>query len=494
MKSIELPPDPHLLESMRAVGYTAETATADIIDNALAAGASQVDVFASAAGPFRLSILDDGCGMDRATALDAMRLAARSPDEERRADDLGRFGLGLKTASLSQCRILTVASRRDGQTTVLRWSLDHVSRSAKWEVLELRAEDAAHLLGWNEFARQESGTLVAWEDLDLLSKTEGAVQSDFDEAVTRVRSHCELVFHRYSTGDGVPRVVINFNGTPVAELDPFLRSAKATQHKQQVIRVNGLDLPVHAYTLPYISKMTAAQRAIAMSHGGLRDSQGFYIYRAGRLVIWGTWFRLNPKSEMGKLARVQVDIPNTLDHLWALDIKKSQATPPREIREALRNLANHMIGPSTRAQKFRGIKLSSMEREVARGWNLVIERDRAFRYVINREHPVLRQLVDALEPGQLARLEDALAVVEVSFPVIDAHNRLSEDSQSLQDVVDVEALVERALSLRPMFKDTHPRMDEFVELMLGMEPYTSAPKFAERLRSTLRSREGEEVS
>jgi hypothetical protein len=491
MKSIELPPDPHLLESMRAVGYTAETATADIIDNALAAHADRIDVMASASGPFRLSILDNGCGMNRATALDAMRLAAHSPSAERSANDLGRFGLGLKTASLSQCRSLTVATRRDGSTTVLRWSLDHVSKSGKWQVLELQPNDAAPLLGWDQFDQQTSGTLVAWEDLDLLSKTEGGEQSDFDEAVTRVRSHCELVFHRYAIGDGVPRVSISFNGSPVAELDPFLRTAKATQHKQQVIRVNGLDLPVHAYTLPYINKMTASQRTSAMSHGGLRDSQGFYIYRAGRLVIWGTWFRLNPKNEMGKLARVQVDIPNTLDHLWALDIKKSQATPPREIREALRNLANQMIGPSTRVQKFRGVRLSPMEREVARGWNLVLERDRAFRYVINREHPVLKQLVDELEPRQMSRLEDALSVVEVSFPVIDAHNRLSEDSQSLQDAVDVDALVEHALSLRPMFGDTHPQVDDFVDLMLGMEPYTSTPKFAERLRSTLRSRKGD---
>jgi hypothetical protein len=484
LKEIELAPDPHLLESMRAVGYSFETAVADLLDNSIAAGASKIDVLASPNGTLRLSILDDGSGMDRATAMSAMRLAARSPNEVRSAKDLGRFGLGLKTASLSQCRRLTLATRRDGVTTVLRWDLDHVVASGTWSVLELEPAEVHDLWGWERFNDGTHGTLVSWEDLDLLAMTEGSSQSDFDAALVRVRSHCELVFHRFATGDGCAKVQIHFNGNPVEMLDPFVTSSKATQCRDETIRVDGVSLPVRAYTLPFINKMTSQQKQKAMVAGSLRDSQGFYIYRGGRLVIWGTWFRLNPKSEMAKLARVRVDVPNSLDHLWALDIKKSQATPPREMRDALRILAGQLVAPSERVQRFRGRKLKADD-SLTRVWDVVVERDKDFRYEVNRHHPLLRRFCDALEPEQLTQFAVLLDVIEQSFPVADAHNRLSDDGVSVQDRAQLDELVSRALSLRPVFLDTHPGVDDFVSMLLSMEPYGSSHDFESTLRKVL---------
>lgn len=486
-KLIDLPPDPHLLESMRAVGYTAETAVADLIDNSIAASAHTVHVLTSAEGPLRLAIFDDGSGMDRDTALNAMRLAARSPSETRSSGDLGRFGLGLKTASLSQCRTLTVATRRDGVTTVLRWSLDHVSKSGSWSVIEVDPDEGASLLGWSLLQEVSRGTLVTWEDMDLFRMTEGEGQAEFDEAMVRVRNHCELVFHRFTSGDGVPKVSITFNGNAIEALDPFLRSSRATQSRQETLRVAGEALQVRAFTLPFINKMTAAQKRRALAAGSLRDSQGFYIYRSGRLVIWGTWFRLNPKSEMGKLARVQVDVPNTLDHLWALDIKKSQATPPREMKDALRKLATQMIAPSERVQKYRGRKVR-VDDSITRMWQLVSERDNEFRYAVNREHPLAQRLAESLNQDQLNHFQELLDVVEQSFPVVDAHNRLSEDGISTQEGADADELIDRAQRLRTLFEDTHPDDEDFLGVLLGMEPYATSPGFANRFRHALNSK------
>ena len=137
MKTIVVTPDPALLESMRSIGYTVESAVADVIDNSVAAGASNVEILFSSAGPFQIAVVDDGDGMSAEDAITAMRLAATSPTTERRPEDLGRFGLGLKTASLSQCRVLTIATKKDGVLTVLRWSLDHVIESGEWSLLEL---------------------------------------------------------------------------------------------------------------------------------------------------------------------------------------------------------------------------------------------------------------------------------------------------------------------------------------------------------------------
>lgn len=485
-EEIELAPDPHLLESMRAVGYTVETAIADLIDNSITAGAKAVDVLASASGPTRLSIFDDGAGMDREEAMNALRLAARSPDEERHAADLGRFGLGLKTASLSQCRRLTLITRKRGVTTAMRWDLDHVAETGRWVVLEVPPEEVRNTLGWSHLASLQHGTIIGWEDLDQLSLTEGSSQVDFDRAIVRARHHCELVFHRFVSGDGVRKLSLRFNGSEVTPLDPFLRKNRATQVRAETIRVNGVALKVQAFTLPYINKMTPKDKKIALAPGALRDSQGFYIYRAGRLVIWGTWFRLNPKSEMGKLARVQVDVPNTLDHLWALDIKKSQATPPREITQALRNLATQMVAPSGRVQKFRGRKVNADDNMV-RLWDVVAERDKEFRYEVNRNHPAVQRFAQSLNGEQLERMVGLIDLIEQTFPVVDAHNRLSEDGVSRQGDAAPDDLIERAAALRPSFLDTHPEDDQFIQMLLGIEPFGSHPSLESSVRERLRA-------
>lgn len=479
MTDEDVPPDPTLLESMRAVGYSVETAVADVVDNSIAAGAGIVHVLTSSSGAPRISILDDGRGMDESTARDAMRLAARGPSATRDSKDLGRFGLGLKTASLSQGRTLTLATKQAGSVSIFRWSLDHVQATGRWALQRLEAADGPSLFGWEQFSAIEaSGTLVCWDDLDLLKETEGPQQSELDAAVARVRDHCALVFHRFLDGLDVPKVAMTVNGNPIEPLDPFLRTTRKVAPQRESLKVAGEQIQVASYTLPFLANMTKAERRRAMATETLRDSQGFYIYRAKRLVIWGTWFRLNPKSELGKLARVQVDVPNSLDHLWALDIKKSSATPPREVRDALRRLAAQMIVPSKRTHEYRGHKETSQD-GVTRAWKLVTQHD-TFRYEVNRDHPLLQRLANGLDGSQIAALEDALEALEQTFPVMDAHNRLSEDKVSAQRSTDVEKLVARADLLWEMSTETYPDRTNFLKFLLTVEPYASTPGFDEQ--------------
>lgn len=475
MADLEVPPDPHLLESMRAVGYTAETAVADIVDNSIAANAETVHILSSATGPARISVFDDGHGMSRSALIDAMRLATRSPADVRDPGDLGRFGLGLKTASLSQARSLTVASKHEGLVTAFRWDLDYVTSVGRWALKELPADGLEDLFGYALLSDCDSGTLVCWENLDLFELTEGESQADLDAAVARIRTHCELVFHRFVTGDDARKVRITVNGSELSELDPFLRRHKSTQRKTETLRAAGSELKVQAFTLPFVNKLSAADRRLALAPGAFRDSQGFYVYRAGRLVIWGTWFRMNPKGELGKLARVQVDVPNTLDHLWALDIKKSSATPPREVREALRQLAGRLIVPSKRVQLFRGRKEPSTD-TFTRVWTLVQDRDH-FRYELNLEHPQLRLLSGELSPPELASFHDAVRLIEETVPLVDAHNRLSQDGVSDQQSGSLDEAVSKATRLHALLKADYPTVDEFLKFILDVEPYCTMPGF-----------------
>lgn len=483
LKTLVVAPDPALLESMRSIGYTVEAAAADVIDNSVAAGATEVEVLFSSSGQFQIAVLDNGTGMSRDGTVSAMRLAATSPSARRRPEDLGRFGLGLKTASLSQCRTLTVASKRDGAVTVLRWSLDHVIESGDWSLLELDVEEACHLLGWDEFAALDSGTLVHWGELDQLAKTAGDGQQDLDRVAVLVRDHIALVFHLFISGDGARRINFRLNGGTVEGIDPFLSNSMKTQQTDwEPIDIEGEHVRLKAYTLPYLNRLSAADRARALRLGGLRETQGFYVYRANRLVIWGTWFRVAPRSEMAKLTRVRVDIPNTLDHLWALDVKKSTAAPPPQVRRRLSELAKTMMMPSQKVQEFRGRKVNQPAK-VDLMWDLRLNGEE-FRYEINARHPSLEAFARELTEEQRQQFEIVLADIESTFPIIDSHNRMSGDKVPEVGHNDDE-LIGRARESWMLMHASGIDKESFIVSVSAAEPYYLVSKFEEKLREAL---------
>ncbi len=106
-----IPSARRLIKSLRDLGYDFRHAVADLIDNSIAARATIVTVEMRFNGEDSwLRIADNGVGMNGSTITEAMRFGTERDYE---ADELGKFGLGLKTASLSQCSRLTVASRVD---------------------------------------------------------------------------------------------------------------------------------------------------------------------------------------------------------------------------------------------------------------------------------------------------------------------------------------------------------------------------------------------
>lgn len=438
----EVAPDPQLMESMRAVGYTIETAIADIIDNSIAAGADRVDVRFQANPEPLIGIVDNGSGMDEKMLLQAMRLAGRPPSDRRQPHDLGRFGLGLKTASLSQAKRVTVATKHGSALRAVRWDLDYLKATGRWSLQVLDATEI-QLLPWVEsVASYESGTLVLWDKLDQIHASAGEIEQRLDEMMMRVRNHLSLVFHRF-TGAVTPPLTkpmaLRINGAQVPKIDPFLTGHRGTQvGPEEPITIRDSVIKVQPYTLPYISKLTSADKKIAFVAGSLRDSQGFYIYRAGRLVLWGTWFRIMPRDELAKLARVRVDMPNTLDDLWALDIKKSSAIPPPEVTRRLKRIADRIVAPSRRVHTFKGRPVE--EDSVTRLWNLIDDRG-TFRYELNRDHPLVTSLYDTLDGASQAALGNLLGVVESTFPVEDAYNRLGTDNTHRPAGVDNDQIM-----------------------------------------------------
>lgn len=216
-----------MIESMRAYGYTLSTAIADLIDNSIAAEADNVWVHLHWAGADSwISVSDDGQGMDEVALRNAMRLGSQSPLAKRDPDDLGRFGLGLKTASLSQCRRLSVRSKMDRQAGwVRRWDLDYLALpdTSGWRLLMTCAPGSEDRLKLR--AEAPTGTVVLWEALDRIvgdaGKDDPKVHDHFLRLAEELEQHLAMVFHRYLAGPG-RRLRIHLNERPVEPWDPFL--------------------------------------------------------------------------------------------------------------------------------------------------------------------------------------------------------------------------------------------------------------------------------
>jgi hypothetical protein len=465
---------PAFIESMRAVGYSLESAVADLIDNSISARATSVRIqFRPFDNPY-VAIIDNGEGMSADELTEAMRHGGRSPMETRLPHDLGRFGLGLKTASLSQCRKLTVVSYKEGGLAARCWDLDLIAERKAW-ILRIPDDykeitDLPHV---DEIVQQGHGTVVLWQDLDRLAAGEVSVESALGSKMDHVREHLAITFHRYLAGEhGLTRLNIDINNNPVSPIDIFLASHKATQQlNRDVFSVHGHDIHVQPYILPHISKLSAEDLKLAGGEEGLRRNQGFYIYRNRRLIISGTWFRLARAEELTKLARVKVDIPNALDHLWTLDIKKSSAHPPEVVRRNLGRTVDRIAERSRQTYKFRGRR--TQRDGIIHTWNRIQGRS-GISYGINREHPVVMALFESLDDDQRQLFRSVLDTIESTYPADSLYADMASDRPRAIEEQDLNALRELALQVLDAAKNLRAR-STLLGILHTIEPFSSYP-------------------
>jgi hypothetical protein len=400
-----------------------ETAVADIIDNSIAACATQIGILHECgdSGP-RLAVIDDGHGMTRDELVEAMRAGGRNgPLEERAPGDMGRFGLGLKTASFSQCRRVTVVSRKGSEVSAACWDLDEMEDS--WSLL-LLGEDDLSSIAWIEDMPAGSGTMVLWEKMDRVAKcsvSPQGIREHFLRLIEVVRSHVELVFHRFiERSPGMTSIGITINRLPVKALDPYFRSYTETQKLEtESIPLGDCIVVVTPFIIPHYSKLRAADKDSLQAQGGAAGTQGFYVYRNRRLLTWGDWFRLHrAKSEASGLARVMIDIPNALDDLWSLDIKKSSVSPPEIVRQELRRIIERITDRSTRTYTSRGQRLAERRHSL---WQRNVSND-GVAYVLNRAQPLLTSFMESLEEESRRQFIGIMMLIERNLPVEAIYN------------------------------------------------------------------------
>ncbi len=422
-----------LIESLRAFGYSPEAAVADLLDNSISAGARSIDVEFYWNGPdSHVSVRDDGRGMDDADLLAAMRPGSTGPLEQRQAKDLGRFGLGLKTASFSQARELTVVTRSPASTAphVRRWDLDVVQESGEWRLLR-SAPTWLPLSALGDGA----GTLVVWSKCDRLvgdaAVGDAGAQSRFNKVARSVAQHLSAVFHRFM--DGTDKVSIRVNGVPVAPWDPFMESHCATQNLgSERLGLKGEHIDVTPFVLPHRSKLSEAEQTGGAGASGWNEQQGFYLYRGNRLLVQGDWLGLGfAKEEHTKLARIAVEIPTTLDHEWQVDVKKSSARAPGPLRTELRRAATISRRQAEAVYRHRGkVVARRSSQDFVMAWLQVKTREGEVRYRVNRAHPVIKALTDSAGDGRRV-VERSLRFLEETVPttLIGVHLATSLDHQ-----------------------------------------------------------------
>ncbi|MBD2465607.1 ATP-binding protein [Oscillatoria sp. FACHB-1407] len=384
-----------MIESLRAFGYNLQTAIADIIDNSISAKAEKIWLtFHWNGSDSYISIEDNGKGMTETELVNAMRPSSQSPMEIRKPDDLGRFGLGLKTASFSQCRKLTVRSKASGYSVATRqWNLDYVTQTGEWRLLKsFTAETLSKL---SDFRENSQGTIVLWEHLDqIVGSTrvdDQKAHNRFLELIEVVERHLAMVFHRFLERHNQLRLWIN--DAPVEPWNPFLPNEKATQNlPEERFQIEEDSLLIKPYVLPHHSKISQQTYNKAAGPDGWNAQQGFYVYRNERLLVAGDWLGLGfQKEEHHKLARIEVNLTNSMDSDWNIDVKKSRARPPAFLRSDLKRIARLTRQKAMEIYRHRGkVVATTAAEEYIFPWERRVKHGKIF-YLINQEHPLIKE-------------------------------------------------------------------------------------------------------
>ena len=479
---------PALIESMRSLGYSFSSAISDLVDNSISAKAENIDIISEPGSDPSMIILDDGTGMTDQRLREAMRYGSSNPLEERAVDDLGRFGLGLKSASLSQCRRLVVVSKTDEGVFGYSWDLDYVIKKEKWMMKGFDLSEIQSFPHIDLLLNKNHGTYILLEDFDRIKEGTGNIEETFNKNLTDMVGHLALVFHRFIE-DGLR---IRLNNLEIKGRDPFLSSHPATQRKKEMsVYIKEEKITLKPFILPHLSKLSQEDLDRVGGKERLRNEQGFYVYRSRRLIIWGTWFRLERKDELNKLARVRVDIPNTLDYMWSIDIKKSTATLPDIIKKNMYAAVYESVLSSEAVHTHRGRK-EKKPGDTDYIWEKVKVRG-GYQYVINREIPQLKLLSDTLSASQIKMLDSVIKTLEESFPVgalyVDAAKGNVEDKPLTEDPEEIESIWNDLQIQIEYIKTNGLPLADYYKAFLKVEPYCNYKEIKQRIQEELKNYE-----
>lgn len=476
-----------LMNSMRAMGYSFESAIADIIDNSISSGAKNIQLrFPISPLDCYTVVCDDGSGMSREELFDAMKYGSEQKRDGRSDSDLGRFGLGLKAASLSQCRKLTVASKKNACISAYIWDLDVIESEKEWYVIECSNEEIKNIKFIDWFNTVESGTIVVWENFDVIEKTSGNIYAELSKYQESVADYLSLIFHRFLNRSGQGKLNIRVNNFELTGLDPFLENHNKTNIRRRIeIPVNdssGIErmVVVQPYVLPFQKDLSKEDQKLSGGIENYRSSQGFYIYRNERLIVWGSWFGRH-RDELTKYARIRVDIPNSLDDKWGIDIKKQSAKIPADIKNRLTKAVDEAMDIAIKAQTYRG-RIEKIDEKVDYIWDRIQDREQ-FVYRINRNSKIFDLIKDKVDDETWSRIDMILEEVENAVPYqqiyIDKSQNKIDDTIDDERIAEIESKARILISIATEMGNNDKK--SIISNLFNSEPFNKYPALKEKL-------------
>ena len=474
-------PNPEfLIKSIAEQGYSFETALADLMDNSITANASRIEVLTKIdSEPFLLFLSDNGDGMDKVSLKKNMQFPSKSPEESRDISDLGRFGLGLKTASFSQTRKFTVLSRKKGSKDFfgLTWDVNHLMRSGKWEMIVNSKEEINQITEqYNSISKEHlnsssdyiPNTIVVWKGLYKFENyvNEKNKQDALKEEITNTTSeYLSIVFHKFMERQ-INSLHIRINNTLVNPFNPFPTENSSLRSLEPMQKEFGKDfVRIQGFVLPNTS-IKDDSNTWTPQNKSLMDMEGLYIYRADRLILFGGWNGLIKKMPRLQLGRLKIDIGNKVDHLFHLNVAKSQINIPHDLKSAF---LRAIVDLKTEAQKEyfnHGLK-SFKHRQTEHSSELFykIATNKGVLLRINDEFPLLKSLKSSLSTKQKAELN---FILKMSSNLINKVRQVDniqitgvaeKDGISIEEIIkSIKELLLLGLSKEQIKKDILPNL------------------------------------
>jgi hypothetical protein len=463
-KSYELAnPNPEfLIKSIAEQGYSLETALADLMDNSITANATKIEVLTKIDNePFTLFISDNGDGMDEVSLKNNMQFPSKSPEQERDFGDLGRFGLGLKTASFSQTRCFTVLSRKKGSINYygLTWDVNYLREKGEWRMIVNSEAEIQQLIELynsisenhlNKFEDFNPNTIIIWQGLykfenyiDIANKQE-ALKT---EITTNTSEYLSIVFHRFMERDINP-ILIRINNEIVKSFNPFPVELRAIGPRH---RDFGNDqVKIQGYVLPNssIKEAKEANNDWTPINKSLMDMEGVYIYRANRLILFGGWNGIIRKMPRLQLARLKVDIGNKVDHLFHLNVAKSQVNIPYDLKHAFYRAVIDLKEEAQREYYNGGIEqFPPRPREENIQLFYKIATSKGILLAVNNEFPLLKNLKKSLNKEQLADLNFILKLSSSLINTVRQVDNIELSGDMDKDGISIEEIIKSITKL-----------------------------------------------
>lgn len=492
----DVTPNPeYLIKSISEQGYSFEAALADLIDNSISANADKIEILTKIdKEPFTLFLTDNGDGMDENTLKSSMHFPSSSPDGIRDTLDLGRFGLGMKTASFSQTRKFTVLSRKKGSIKYYgrTWDLNALKEN-KWQLIvnskyeiekivkEYKSQSKDFL---NEFDNYEPNVIIIWNGLYKYEEylEEENRKKTLKREITKITTdHLSLVFHRFMERKK-KTLKIRVNNIYLKPFNPFPTNEKdlrSVEFKQKGFSTDSIKLEGFVLPSRSIKESKDSNNTIwTTKYRSLIDMEGIYIYRAGRIILFGGWNGLIKKVARLQLARLKVDIGNSVDHLLHLNVAKSQVIIPHDLKDAFESYILELKSEATKEFFNRGINKYPTKNEK----NICLfERtpsNKGMLLEINKKFPILKMLNDELSLSGKIQLKILLKTIntqinnirqthenEIFLGVEDGNNLTKEEL-----LVTINELINNGIDIQVIKMEVLPKlgykMDSFPEEIL----------------------------